>query len=393
MKTRPLTARGWASLLSGLLLIVVANLVSARPLVHLGVLLIALPLLSLVTVRLPRRRGTVTRQISTDLLTVGETSRVTVRFDLYAFGIPTGIWSDTLPSAVRGSATGDYPEDALRYDLEGVHRGISTLGPLLLHTTDPFGLARRRQEFGGTRTITVIPQTVALAPLPTRIGAAGGSAQTRSTRLGQGADDLIPRPYSSGDSRRRIHWRATAHRGDLMVRQEEAESSPDALVVLDRAADRWARPGEEPDPAFECAVTLCASAALRLAQDGYSVDVLDSTGVLLGALRGFEEDREDLMIALAQVAPRGGARDLRTVVGSSPPGPLVLITGALEDTDAEKLGTAGAAVPLLFAAAASEAALSRLRLHGWHPSVQPGSAGELPAAWASALPLSAVTHG
>ncbi|WP_286303197.1 DUF58 domain-containing protein [Microbacterium suwonense] len=159
---------------------------------------------------------------------------------------------------------------------------MSTLGPLLLRTTDPFGLVQREQAFGDTRTITVIPQTVALIPLPTKVGAAGGTAQTRSTRLGQGADNLIPRPYASGDSRRRIHWRATAHRGDLMVRQEEEEASPDALVVLDRAADRWDRPGDDVDPAFETAVTLCGSVALRLAQDGYSVDVVDSAGVLLG---------------------------------------------------------------------------------------------------------------
>src|SRR5690606_17429535 len=236
MRRRPLTARGWGCLLSGILIVVAANLVAARPLLYLGVLLIALPIVSLLIVTLPRRRGTVSRQISTDLLTVGETSRVSVRFELVGPGTPIGFWRDTLPAAVRGEATGEYPGDSwvLRYDVEGVRRGMSTLGPLMLHTVDPFGLAQREQQFGGTRTITVIPQTVALSPLPTRVGAAGGTARTRSSRIGQGADNLIPRPYASGDSRRRIHWRATAHRGDLMVRQEEEEASPDAMVVLDR---------------------------------------------------------------------------------------------------------------------------------------------------------------
>ncbi|MDT0158445.1 DUF58 domain-containing protein [Microbacterium sp. ARD32] len=392
MKHHPLTATGWGCLLAGTLLIVAANVTAARPLLYLGVLLAALPVVCLLFVRLPRRRGEVSRQIATDLLAVGETSRVQVRFDLWTFGIPNGTWRDTLPDAVRGDATGAYPQDALRYDLEGVRRGISTLGPLLLRTTDPFGLAQREQAFGDTRTITVIPQTVALASLPAKVGAAGGSAQTRSTRLGQGADNLIPRPYSSGDSRRRIHWRATAHRGDLMVRQEEEEASPDAVVVLDRAADGWARPGDDPDPLFESAVVLCASAALRLAQDGYSVDVLDSAGEVLGSLRGHEEDREDVMVALAVVAPRGGRRDLRTVVGSTPPGPLVVITGRLDDEAAEKLSTAGAAAPLLFTTDASEAALASVRAHGWFPAVLPADADELAGAWASALPLSRVQH-
>ncbi|BDZ37431.1 hypothetical protein [Microbacterium suwonense] len=119
MKRRPLTARGWGCLLSGILLIVAANVLSARPLLYVGLLLAALPVICLLVVRLPRRRGEVHRQVSTDVLAVGETSRVNVRFDLYAFGIPRGTWRDTLPAAVHGDARGDYPEDALRYDLEG----------------------------------------------------------------------------------------------------------------------------------------------------------------------------------------------------------------------------------------------------------------------------------
>jgi len=393
MKRRPLTGRGWGCLLSGILLIVAANVVAARPLLYVGVLLAALPLIALLIVRMPRRRADVSRRISTDLLAVGETSQVQVRFDLYTLGIPNGTWRDTLPAAVSGDATGDYPGDALslRYDLTGVRRGISTLGPLILRTVDPFGLAQREQAFGDTRAITVIPQSVALAPLPTRVGAAGGTAQTRSTRIGQGADNLIPRPYSSGDSRRRIHWRATAHRGDLMVRQEEEEASPDALVVLDRAADRWDRPGDEPDAAFEAAITLCASVALRLVTDGYSVDVVDTSGVQLGALRGHEEDREDLMVALAMAAPRGEPRDLRSIVGSTPPGPLVLITGRLDIEDAERMTTAGAAAPLLFAATAEPDALAAATAHGWNTALLPADA-DVAQTWADALPISKAAH-
>lgn len=394
MRTRPLTTRGAACLMVGVLLCVAANVLAARPLLYLGVLFMLLPLISLLVVLAPRRRGEVWRQISTDLLSVGETSKVTVRFELYAPGIPHGHWRDTLPEAVRGDATGEYPGETrlLHYDLEGMRRGMATLGPLLLRTVDPFGLAQRVQPFGETRMITVVPQVVALSPLPTKVGAAGGAAQTRSTRLGQGADNLIPRPYTSGDSRRRIHWRATAHRGDLMVRQEEEEASPDAVVVLDRAASRWARPGDAVDPAFEMAVSLCASAALRFVQDGYSVDVFDSAGSLLGALRGHEDDRDGLMVALATVIPRGEPRDLRAIVGSTPPGPLVMITGAIDEGDAARLSTAGASAPMLIATGASPDALAAAAEHGWNVAALDASAdpGE---AWESAMPGTKAHHG
>jgi len=392
MNRRSLTARGMACLVAGILLAVAANVATSRPLLYVAVLLIALPLISALSVFLPRRSGDVTRVISTDLLAVGEVSRVSVRVDLRA-GRPTGTWRDTLPPAVRGDAHGEYPgeNETLRYDLEGVRRGISTLGPLVLRTVDGFGLTQREQAFGDTRTITVVPQVLALPPLATRVGAAGGTAQTRSSRLGQGADNLIPRPYMSGDSRRRIHWRATAHRGDLMVRQEEEEASPDAVVVLDRAAARWDRPGDDPDPAFETAVSLCASAALRFVQDGYSVDVVDSAGTLLGALRGHEDDRDGLMVALASVSPRGEARDLRTVVGNTPPGPLVIITGRIDATDADQLSTAGAAAPMLFAVHAASDALAAAAAHGWNTAaVTPD--GDLAEAWADALPQAGASH-
>ena len=395
MKRRPLTARGLGCLLTGIALAIAANMIAARPMLYIAVLLILLPLLSLLITFVPRRRGVVTRQISTDLLTVGETSRVSMRFDLYALGIPRGRWADTLPDAIRGDASGEYPGDSatLRYDVVGVQRGIATVGPLTLRTVDPFGLAQRQQTFGDTRTVTVVPQAMPLPPLPSKVGAAGGTQQTRSTRLGQGSDNLIPRAYMAGDSRRRIHWRATAHRGDLMVRQEEEESSPDAVVVLDRAASRWARPADSTDPAFEAAVSLCASAALRFLQDGYSVDVLDSAGSLLGALRGHEDDREILLVALATVAPRGEPRDLRTVVGSVPPGPLVVITGAIDEADAAKLSTAGAAAPLLFAAGAESGALAAAAQHGWNTAELPANTDDLPQVWASALPQARVAHG
>ncbi|MEJ1090086.1 DUF58 domain-containing protein [Microbacterium istanbulense] len=392
MRRRPLTTRGVGTLLLGLLLVVAANVLGARSLLYVAVLLLALPLLALLAVHLPRRRGEVSRVISTDLLTVDEVSRVSVRFDLRSIGIPRGVWHDTLPPAVSGDASGDYPGETatLRYELIGVQRGVSSLGPLVLRTVDPFGLAQREESFGSTRMITVVPQVLALVSLPTKVGAAGGTAQTRSSRLGQGSDDLIPRRYAAGDSMRRIHWRATAHRGDLMVRQEEEEASPDAMVVLDRAAAHWPRPGDDPDPGFEAAVSLCASAALRLMQDGYSVDVVDAGGTLLGALRGHEDDRDSLLAALATVAPRGEARDIRTIVGGTPPGPLVFITGRLDEEAAGRLSTAGAAAPLLFAVDPAPGAIAAATRRGWHAATL-DPAGDPAEIWHDALPTFGVS--
>jgi len=390
---RSLTLRGVAALLVGLVCVIAANLFAAPILLYLAVLLFALVVLAAIVVHVPRRGGTVTRRISTDLLTVGEDSQVDVRFDLRAMRVPFATWRDHLPEAVTGDASGDFPTDngtSIRYAISGVRRGVWPVGPLSLRTMDPFGLAQRTQEFGDTRTVIVVPEVVPLAPLVRDVGAAGGTAHTASSRLGQGSDNLSPRHYVSGDSMRRIHWRATAHRGDLMVRQEEEEASPDAIVILDRAASRWARRGDEADPAFESAVAACASIALHLVQEGYSVDVRDSAGTVLGTLRGHEDDRDSLLVALAMVDPRGEARDIVTLLDGTPPGPLVMITGRIDDDDAALMRHGGASLPVLLATDASETVEEATSALGWWTARLDD---DVAAAWEDALGSRATTGG
>lgn len=387
-----LTLRGLAALLAGLACVIAANLLAAPILLYAAVLLFALVVFAFLAVRLPRRTGTVTRRISTDLLAVGEESQVAVRFDLRALRVPLGYWQDKLPDTVSGEAEGDFPTDNgtnIRYSITGVRRGVWPVGPLSLRTTDPFGFARRVQEFGDTRTVTVVPEVVPLTSMSGDVGAAGGTAHTASSRLGQGSDNLSPRRYVSGDSMRRIHWRATAHRGDLMVRQEEQESSPDAVVVLDRTARRWADEAAGADPAFEVAVSACASVALHLVQEGYSVDVVDSAGTVLGALRGQEDDRDSLLVALAMVHPQGEGRQVVALFDGTPPGPLVMITGRMDAAEAAHLRHGGAGFPILMSTDPLAGAEEAASASGWSCARLGGSGerlgDEIAAAWDDAL--------
>ncbi|MGO2748189.1 DUF58 domain-containing protein [Microbacterium sp.] len=382
---RPLTFRGLAALLIGLMCAVAANLMAAPILLYVTVLLFALVIVAVIAVHAPRRGGSVSRRISTDLLTVGEESQVAVRFDLRALRVPFGAWEDLLPDAVAGEASGDFPTDNgthIRYAITGVRRGVWPVGPLSLHTIDPFGLAQRVQEFGDSRTVIVVPEVVPLASMTSAAGIAGGTAHTAASRLGQGSDNLSPRYYVSGDSMRRIHWRATAHRGDLMVRQEEEESSPDAVVILDRTARRWSRTGSDADPDFEIAVEACASIALHLVQEGYSVDIRDSAGTELGTLRGQEDERDSLLVALAMVSPQGEGRDIASLFDGTPPGPLVMITGSFSDDDAAQLHHGGAAAPILLVTDPGQDAIESAAALGWSSARLDT---DVAAAWEDAL--------
>jgi uncharacterized protein (DUF58 family) len=114
-------------------------------------------------------------------------------------------------------------------------RGIRRIGPLSVVTTDPFGFARRATVGALAAHDRARDRRLGARDLP---GDAGGSTRSVTDQLGQGADNLVPH-YMPGDSMRRIHWRASAHRDELMVRQEEQETTPEAVVVLDRGAARW----------------------------------------------------------------------------------------------------------------------------------------------------------
>ncbi|MGX1694043.1 DUF58 domain-containing protein [Microbacterium keratanolyticum] len=378
MKRRPLTGRGLAALLSGGVCLIAANILGTPLFLYLGLLLILLVMIAAIAVRAPRRTGGVRRTVTSDLLTVGEDSRVIVRFAFRSLlGVPNGTWSDALPDAVAGKAEGLFPPRLLSglpaplsgnepltfsYPIRGVRRGVWAIGPLSLSTTDPFGLVRRMQDFGETHPVTVVPAVLTLPSSAAQSGVASGSAQHSSNRVGQGADNLSPRRYVPGDSMRRIHWRATAHRGTLMVRQEEQESHPDAIVVLDRTGAHW-RSGAD----FENAVSACASIAIHLAQHGYSVDVMEPGGVLLGELRGGEDDRDGLLVTLASVHPRGTDVHvpLHAATSGHLLGPLVVLTGTITAAEASQWAHGGAVLPVLMMTSVDDDSARAAAAHGW----------------------------
>nr|BFF12436.1 hypothetical protein GCM10025699_37390 [Microbacterium flavescens] len=294
-----------------------------------------------------------------------------------------------LGSGLRG---GERVVD-LSYTVTGVRRGIHSIGPLSVRSTDPFGLARRRTLFGERTPVTVAPALVDLPPLTDFAGETGGTLHTTTNQLGQGADNLVARPYLPGDSMRRIHWRATAHRDELMVRQEEQESTPEASVVLDRGVLRWAAeamqaPGA--DPGFEAAVSACVSAVARLVHDGYAVEVLDSDGTIL-AERIDGGDMVEVEALLSHFAKLTARRDdslarLTRLFAGVMTGPVILIVGRFDPSDAEAIAPVAhhSTLPMVLAVGPVGDALDRAADHGWRvAAIDPD--GDLAVAWGNAV--------
>jgi uncharacterized protein (DUF58 family) len=81
-------------------------------------------------------------------------------------------------------------------------------------------------------------------PAPTGPPRPAGRQQPSGQRDQRDPVVRATRPYEPGDSRRLVHWPATAHEGRLMVRETESESDPASVLVVDLSgptlAAEWA---------------------------------------------------------------------------------------------------------------------------------------------------------
>jgi uncharacterized protein (DUF58 family) len=124
----------------------------------------------------------------------------------------------------------------------------------------------------GEAAVRVLPGIERLRTLvsPARTQAAVGPR--RSSARGDGLELAEVRPWVPGDHARRLHWRATARRGEPYVAERHPERSADVLIFVDTFAD-IASP-----PAREGALTLVVRAAAGLAEA--HLRVRDRVGVV-----------------------------------------------------------------------------------------------------------------
>jgi uncharacterized protein (DUF58 family) len=164
---------------------------------------------------------------------------------------------------------GRVQETAYRNTLN--RRGYHELTGFRLSTRFPFGLIRKSRDIQAPMRLLVYP---ALMPVPEHIvygkKAEEGRKQTRSpSRRG---DFYGLREFRPGDDPRDIHWRASARRGRLFLRESEDETSRRVAILLeDLASGDGSDDRDENAAAFEGAVSMAASLAVQLLRRGFHV--------------------------------------------------------------------------------------------------------------------------
>ena len=138
---------------------------------------------------------------------------------------PPGIESFAGP--VRGRRRGD---DGI--ELLPPRRGVHDAMTLDIASAAPFAL-----QWWTRRVVLPLPSPLHVAPrcglpvsLPWRAREHAGETSERTPA--EVGDPRGARPYRAGDNRRHVHWRATAHTGELMVREVEGAAAEPSKVVV-----------------------------------------------------------------------------------------------------------------------------------------------------------------
>ncbi len=122
-------------------------------------------------------------------------------------------------------------------------RGRYSWGEVRACSGYPFGLVERRLTLAAEETVIVLPHLGWLHRGRFLRHLRDLAVQPRQSQIRR---KLLPHPaaqaefhglraYRSGDSPRLIHWRTSARRGELMVREFEDEPSDNLLLVVDTA--------------------------------------------------------------------------------------------------------------------------------------------------------------
>ncbi len=196
------------------------------------------------------------RQRTAGRVSVWNEKRWMPSFAIHMTGAPeTGLSHPLYFPVIPGSTTISETVEVL-FARRGPHRENT----FQFTTRFPFGFAERRVQVRLPHEMLVYPCIDAQPGFEDLLSAVNGDME--SMFQGRGHDFYRIRPYEALESARHVDWKATAHTGDLQVREFAREQEPLVQIFLDLNTT------EENREWFETAVDCCAFLTWRISQRG-----------------------------------------------------------------------------------------------------------------------------
>jgi len=337
-----LTIRGRAFLAAGGTAFLCALFLGHDELVRVGALLILLPLATAWFLGRSRYRLGLVRSVTPTQVAAGLQARVQI--DLTNDGrMPTGLLllEDQVPYLLGTrprfvvDRMGPQWKRSVGYLVRSEVRGKFELGPMRVRLSDPFGLVELDRTFQSMSSLVVTPRVVPLPVVPLS-GVWTGSGDNRPRAFASGsAEDVTVREYRRGDDLRRVHWRSSAHAGELMVRREEQPWQSRATLFIDNR--KYAHRGTGAASSLEHAVSIAASVAVHLVQRGFSVRLVTAAGEEAGGSwheRALSTETAPLLESLAVLADITHPYiDARWLAEAGHSGLLIAVLGDIAEHD------------------------------------------------------------
>ena len=157
-----------------------------------------------------------------------------------------------------------------RYQIEARRRGYYPIGPIFLTSSDILGLSAKdlRRE-GEPQYLTVYPKIIPLSKITFPSQSPLGTLRHIQPVFEDPTRVMGKRPYSYGDSLRRVDWKSTATTGTLQVKLFEPSIALETVIFLNLNADDYHY--RTRIASTELAVVLAASVANWVVEKQQSV--------------------------------------------------------------------------------------------------------------------------
>jgi uncharacterized protein (DUF58 family) len=334
-----MTRRGVLTLLLGVAAYAVAWLFGAKALYPVAAGLVLAPLAARTWVRLAASPMRLRRRAGKGALLEGEDVWVTLEAHP-----ESSVPAPSISVTERLSRVGERTTALRRagaayrgtYVLEGVPRGRYVVEAARAAIEDPFGLARSEVELETGGSLLVYPRLVALDRLFSEHGANAQDGRRLLLRRPSGFELHSVREYERGESLRKVHWKTTARRGQLMVKDLEDAPRDEIAILLDAEAGTEA--GESFDVQVRAAGSILRSHAAHGRRAVLAVNSAERQSVRVSSLDGEWQAALGVLAAVAADGLRPVAELLARESGpASRALETVLVTARLSGFLATKL--------------------------------------------------------
>ena len=255
-----MTRRGRAVLGLGLLTYIAARAFGSKPLYPVALGLLFVLVVAWLWVRLGQGPMRLHREVGDEVRLEGDDVEVELRLE-HSGRVPPASLVLVEKISGLGERRTAFESKHGHYTLSGLRRGRYVFLEAHAVLEDAFGLQRDEIPLAAPWTLLVYPRLVELDRLFSEGGSYAQDGRRLLLRRPSGFDLHSVRDYEQGESLRKVHWRSTAKRGDLMVKELEDSPRDEVAILLDGEAS--AAVGESFDVQVRAAGSLLLAQARR----------------------------------------------------------------------------------------------------------------------------------